>query len=249
MWSTRWLFASLPGTVAFLVLGFALGFAAGGTGAALSTALILTAVLWLAWFSLAFLPLGRTRDFWRAQPEPLLERSWFRAFDEAGLAPPPSPLFLVFSDPAPLLLAWCSGSGEQVLLISRAWLAATPESKQREALRRAAVRLSETGIRWRTAEAWFVALLLRRLPRGVRDGLWASSGNTRSGVLAWVVALPWVAWLLWVQRILGPRDAALTPASGTNPLPLDPARCAAATLMSVEALPRSKSILSFSPAN
>jgi hypothetical protein len=214
--------------------------------------MVLTLLFLGVWFALAFVPLRRTRDFWNAEPVPLLERSWFRAFDEVGLAAPQAPLFLVFSDPAPLFVAWCSGSGAQVLLISRSWLASTPEARQREALRRAAARLSEKGIRWRTAEAWFAALALRHLPSGVRDGLWEPAGRARSSVLEWVLALPWVAWVLWVQRAMGARETSsdnFDAAQGAGPLPLDPARRAAAMLMSVDAMPRSKTILSFRPAN
>jgi hypothetical protein len=238
--------------VASLALGTALGFAAGDARAAWIAALIFTLLLWSAWFALAFLPLGRTRKFWGARSESLLERTWFRAFDEVGLAAPPAPLFLVFSDPAPLFIAWCSGGGGQVLLISQAWLSSHSETAQREALRRAAVRFSEKGMRWRTAEAWFAALTFSRLPAGVRGALWESSGKPRSTVWAWVLALPWVAWILWVQRTLPTRETGTLHSGSTldsDPLPLEPARRAAATLMSVEALPRSKTILSFSPTN
>jgi hypothetical protein len=204
-------------------------------------------VFWAAWFSLAFLPGRIMSRFWAARAEPLLERTWTRAFDEVGSAPPPAPVFLVSSEPAPIFLVSCSGFGTEIFLVTRAWLESTSEAQQRRSFREAADDLARSGTRLRTAHAWFVSLMLRQVPQGVRQALWIGPESSPSSVIQWMVTLPCVAWMQWTRQVLKTMaaDRPTTELRGGSILPVDPARRAMATLLSVETGFRAKSILSF----
>ncbi len=247
MWYLRWLAASLPAAAAALVIGAAPALAFGDGRTALVCGSATLALFWAAWFSLVFLPGRLTRRFWAATAEPLLERTWVRAFDEVGAEPPPAPVFLVSSEPVPIFLVCCSGFGTVIFLVSRAWLQSTSESEQRRAFREAAESLNLSGARLRTAHAWFTSLVLRYLPQGVRQALWISPGAAPSTVIQWMVALPWISWMLWTREALKALPCARVRAGerGVSLLPVDPARRAMTTLLSVEPALRIKSILSF----
>lgn len=253
MWGYRWIFAFFPAQVFIGAVSVALGLFLGGAlwGSILGFFSVLVATS--LWFGLGLLSTRVIEKFWDAKRDGLLERSWSRAFDEVGLPPVGAPQFFISAEPAPIFLLWSEGRGRRSVIVSRSWLSARSELEIREAFRRASEFFGDGGLRWKTANAWFVAGLVRRLPEGVRSVLWQEKGGTSSSVLQWVISLPAVAWLLWVQRILATDSArrALSPFSPSisAALPCDAARRAAVALMSVEPADRKKTILSFHPSN
>jgi len=247
MWPVRWFVASLPAAAAVLVLGAAPGLAFGDGLSALVCGSVTLVLFWVGWFSMVFLPKTVACRFWAAGTEPLLQRTWNRAFDEVGAEPPPAPVFLVSSEPAPIFLVCCSGFGTVIFLVSRSWLQSNREDQQRRAFREAAKGLNQSGACLRTAHAWFAALVMRQLPQGVCRALWLGPGAGPSTVAQWMAALPWISWMLWTRKVLKAVPSIRAPAAerGVSLLPVDPGRRAMATLLSVEQGLRTKSILSF----
>jgi len=243
----RWIRAFVPAVPAAFAIGAAAGLVLGGRPAAVAAGSGLVLVSATAWFALAFLPRSRTLAFWSAVESPLLEHSWFRAFDEAGVAPPAVPSFAVSSEAAPVFVAWSSAGARPLLVISRSWLAARSEAEIRAAFREAAPALLARGLRWKTAQAWFIATVARRLPAGVRAALWDESGAAPSSPGQWAAALPWVAWTLWVLKACREPGESHEPApeATTQDEPRDAGRRAAAALTTIGPAIRRKSILSF----
>ncbi|NDD90995.1 hypothetical protein EBZ37_02780 [bacterium] len=249
MWGYRWIYASLPAQVFLGMISASLGLTLGGPVWAAAFACVSVIVVTGVWIGLGLLSSRAIEEFWDAKPNTLLERTWFRSFDEVGISPARAPLFFISSELAPIFLLWSEGPGRRSIIVSRSWLSAHTEPQIREAFRLAASRWQDGGLRWRTAHAWFVATLVRRLPEGVRAALWRESGGSGSTVFQWVLSLPGVAWLLWVQRVfLGDHGAPSRegyPKGPLAPVPTDAARRAAVALMSVEPSDREKTILSF----
>ncbi|MBU6374797.1 MAG: hypothetical protein KGQ59_02270 [Bdellovibrionales bacterium] len=249
MWLSRWLYASLPAQVIGAALFGSIGIALLGPVWGLVFCAVAALIVLFAWLGLGYLAEASLENFWSARSDTLLLRAWIRAFEEVGAPVVSAPLFFVSAELAPIFVFWSGRGGRRAIVVSSSWLSSRTEAEVRAAFRGAVSGGSDDGLRWRAAHAWFVAALIRRIPESVHAALWRTRGGSGSTAFQWMVSLPLVAWLIWVQKAftLNSPSQLVSHTELTSLRPSDPARRAAAELLSIEKMGSEKTILSFAP--